>query len=74
MHGRWGMALFMSHGFAAWRRAWTQAMPACEEAPRRSTQSLELREATTRLPHELQTQMISALAGLVLDALNREAA
>ena len=65
--------MFLSHGFAAWRHAWTQAVPACEEAPRRSTRSVKLRE-TIRLPHELQTDMVSALAGMVLDALCGEAA
>jgi hypothetical protein len=73
MQGRWGMALFMSHGFAAWRHTWTQAAPVHDEDQGRSTRANETHEAV-RLTSELQTQMVSALAGMVLDALRREAA
>ena len=67
------MALFLSHGFAAWRHAWTQAAPVHEQAPRCSMPSPAPHEAI-RLPDELQRHMVSALAGMVLDALSREAA
>ena len=67
------MALFMGRGFAAWRHAWTQAAPVHEEDQGRSTQATETCEAIC-LSGEIQTQMVSALAGMVLDALCREAA
>jgi hypothetical protein len=73
MQGRWGMALFMGRGFAAWRHAWTQAAPARDEEPACSTRTTEVYEAV-RLSGEIQTQMVSALAGMVLDALRGEAA
>jgi len=73
MQGRWGMALFMGRGFAAWRHAWTQAAPAQDEDKARSTGATETHE-TVRLTSEVQTQMVSALAGMVLDALRGEAA
>ena len=73
MQGRWGMALFMGRGFAAWRHAWTQAAPTRDEDPGRSTRASETHEAV-RLTDEVQTQMVSALAGMVLDALRGEAA
>jgi hypothetical protein len=73
MQGRWGMALFMGRGFAAWRHAWTQAAPAHEEDQQRSTRTTETDEVV-RLTSEVQTQMVSALAGMVLDALRGEAA
>ena len=67
------MALFIGRGFAAWRQAWTQTVPVYEEDPRRSPQITESYEAI-RLTNEVQMQMVSALAGMVLDALRREAA
>ena len=67
------MALFISRGFAAWRQAWTQAAPAYGEDQRRSTRSTESRDAI-RLTNEVQMQMVSALAGMVLGALRGEAA
>jgi len=73
MQGRWGMALFMGRGFAAWRHAWTQAAPAHEGDQQRSTRTTETDEVV-RLTSEVQTQMVSALAGMVLDALRGEAA
>ena len=73
MQGRWGMALFVGRGFAAWRHAWTQAAPPHDEDKERSTRTSETHE-DVRLADEVQTQLVSALAGLVLDALRGEAA
>jgi hypothetical protein len=73
IQGRWGMALFMGRWFAAWRHAWTQAAPTRDENPECSTRTTDTHEAV-RLTSEVQTQMVSALAGMVLDALCREAA
>jgi hypothetical protein len=67
------MALFRSRGFAAWRHAWVQAAPAHGEDQGCSTRSSESHEAI-RLSNEVQMQMVSALAGMVLDAWCREAA
>jgi hypothetical protein len=67
------MALFMSRGFAAWRHAWTQTAPVHEQDLRCSIRSHTSQEAI-RLPDELQSHIVSALAGMVLDALSREAA
>jgi len=73
MQGRWGMALFMGRGFAAWRHAWTQAAPAQDEDKGRSTRASETHEAV-HLTDEVQTQMVSVLAAMVLDTLHGEAA
>jgi len=67
------MALFVSRGFAAWRHAWIQAAPAHEEDKERSTRAAQSHQAV-RLAGEIETQMVSALAGMVLDALRGEAA
>jgi hypothetical protein len=73
IQGRWGMTLFMGRGFAAWRHAWTQAAPTRDEDPGHSTRVTEAHGAV-RLTDEVQMQMVSALAGMVLDALRGEAA
>ena len=73
MQGRWGMALFMGRGFAAWRHAWTQAAPVQDEDNERSTRTTKVHEAVC-LSGEVQTQMVSAFAAMVLDALRGEAA
>ena len=67
------MALFMGRGFAAWRHAWTQAAPAQDRDKGHSRQTSETHEAVC-LSGEVQTQMVSALADMVLDALRGEAA
>jgi hypothetical protein len=71
--GRWGMALFMGRGFAAWMHAWTQATPAHDADTVCSTRVTAASEAVS-LPSQVQSQMVSALAGMVLDALRGEAA
>ena len=71
--GRWGMALFMARGFAAWMHAWTQATPTHDRDRIRSTRVTAANEVV-RLPSQVQTQMVSALADMVLDALRGEAA
>ena len=71
--GRWGMALFLGRGFGAWMRAWSQARPA-HAVERVSSPRVASSEASTGPPGELQAQLVSALAGMVLDALRREAA
>jgi len=71
--GRWGMALFMARGFAAWIHAWTQVTPAQDEDTVCSTRVTAGREVVS-LPSQVQSQMISALAGMVLDTLREEAA
>ena len=69
--GRWGMALFMGRGFSTWMQAWTQATPVQDRVcPTRVTEKNEV----VRLPSRVQSQMVSALAGMVLDALRKEAA
>ena len=72
-HGRWGMALFMSRGFATWMHAWTQASPARDEDKERSARAPAANEAAS-LPSHVQGQMVFAMAGMVLDALRGEAA
>lgn len=65
------MALFLGRGFAAWSHAWTQAMP--DKSGTRPSSVTEASEVV-RLPGQVHTQMVSALAGMVLDALRAEAA
>jgi len=69
--GRWGMALFLGRGFAAWMQAWTQATP---DKDRVCSARVTVENESVSLPSNLQTQMVSALAGMVLDALRKEAA
>lgn len=72
-HGRWGMALFMSRGFAAWMHAWTQTAPEqCED--RVSSAQVATTSEAVSLPSQVQGQIVSALAGMVLDTLREEAA
>ena len=66
--GRWGMALFMSRGYSVWMHAWTQATP--DMCPRPVSEAGEV----VSLPDQVHTEMVSALAGMVLDALRKEAA
>jgi len=73
MHGRWGMALFIHRGFAAWMQAWSQAAPAQDEDRVCSTWVTTASEAVS-LPSQVQSQMVSALASMVLDTLRVEAA
>ena len=71
--GRWGMTLFMGRGFSAWMHAWAQAAPTQDKdrvCPTRITAVSEV----VSLPCQVQSQMVSALAGMVLDALRGEAA
>lgn len=72
-HGRWGMALFIGRGFTAWMHAWTQATPVQDANPVYSTRATAAREAVS-LPSQVQGQVVSALAGMVLDMLRGEAA
>jgi len=65
--GRWGMALFLGRGFVAWMRAWSQATPKRECPVRKTTELISL-------PNHIQTQMVSTLAGMVLDTLCQEVA
>ena len=71
--GRWGMALFLSRGFAAWMHAWTQAAPMQDKNSAAST-LVTVASVPLSLPGEVQAQMVSALASMVLDALRKEAA
>ena len=71
--GRWGMALFLSRGFDAWMHAWTQAAPMQDKNSAPSTPVTAASESVS-LPGEVQAQMVSALASMVLDTLRREAA
>lgn len=68
--GRWGLALFLGRGFSAWMKAWTQVTPAKDPS---STQASAPNEPQ-RLSGQVQSQMVLALASMVLDALRREAA
>ena len=68
--GRWGLALFLGRGFSAWMKAWTQVTPAKDPSSMRAITANE----SLRLPGQVQSQMVSALASMVLDALRREAA
>ena len=72
-HGRWGMALFLGRGFADWMHAWSQATPAHAEDTACSTRFTAAHEAVS-LPSHVQSQVVSALAGMVLDTLRGEAA
>lgn len=65
--GRWGMALFLGRGFVAWMRAWSQATPKQERPVFKTTEIIPL-------PSHVQAQMVSALAGMVLDTLCKEVA
>jgi len=67
------MALFLGRGFAAWMHAWTQATPMQDESSASSTRVTAASEALS-LPGEIQAQMVSALASMVLETLRREAA
>jgi hypothetical protein len=67
------MALFMHRGFADWMHAWSQAIPAHTEDTACSTHVTAARDVAN-LPSQVQSQMVSALAGMVLDALRGEAA
>ena len=53
--------------------AFASAAPAQEEDKERSTRTAQPHQAV-RLTGEIETQMVSALAGMVLDALRGEAA
>jgi hypothetical protein len=68
--GRWGLALFLGRGFSAWMQAWTQVTPAKDPSSIRAIATGE----PVRLPNHVETQMVSALASMVLDALRKEAA
>ena len=67
------MALFVSRGFAAWRQAWIQAAPIQEEGKECPSRAAYPQPAV-RLAGEIEAQVVSALAGMVLDALRGEAA
>ena len=56
--GRWGMALFVNRGFAAWLQACEQVLPA-------RTRSVSSGEPVV-LPSSVQGSMVMALAGMVL--------
>ncbi len=71
--GRWGMALFMGRGFAAWMSAWLQAAPV-RDRDRAPSMRVTAASEVVGLPSQVQSQMVSALAGMVLDALRKEAA
>ena len=61
------MALFLGRGFVAWMRAWTQATPKPEGVECTAHEPLSL-------PGPVHGQMVSALAGMVLDTLRKEVA
>ena len=67
------MTLFMGRGFSAWMHAWTQATPTQDKDRVCSTRVTAASEVVS-LPSQVQSQMVSALAGMVLDALRGEAA
>lgn len=69
----WGMALFVGRGFGAWMHAWTQATPMHDPSNAPPTRIIAASESVS-LPSQVQTQMVSALASMVLDALRGEAA
>ena len=71
--GRWGMALFLGRGFAAWMHAWTQATPVQDKNSAPSTRVSAASEPVS-LSGEVQAQMVSALASTVLETLRKEAA
>ena len=63
----------MGRGFSAWMHAWTQAAPTQDKDRVCSTRITAAGEVVS-LPSQVQSQMVSALAGMVLDALRGEAA
>ena len=67
------MALFIGRGFAAWMHAWTQTTPTREKDHSDTPCALEPSEAI-RLSEPVQTQMVSALAVMVMDAFCQEVA
>lgn len=84
---RWGVALLIGRGMAAWTGAWAQAEPASEDRadePRRSLPSEGTAvgafqgQPAARLdlvpanPVVVPTELIAALSGMVLGALRRE--
>lgn len=69
--GRWGLALFLGRGFSSWMQAWTQATPNKDTVLSRPVTDAS---EPVRLPGQVQTQMVSALASMVLDTLRKEAA
>ena len=71
--GRWGMALFIGRGFAAWMHAWAQTTPTREQGRADSSCTTQHSEGL-RLSEPVQTQLVSALAGMVMDALCQEVA
>lgn len=71
--GRWGLALFLGRGFSAWMQAWTQSTPTHGHDDSSSARRMASNEPV-RLPGQVQNQMVSALASMVLDALRKEAA
>ncbi len=69
--GRWGLALFLGRGFSAWMQAWTQST---HDRDASSSPRLMAGNETVSLPSQVQNQMVSALASMVLDTLGKEAA
>ena len=67
------MALFMGRGFVAWLSAWLQAAPV-HDRDRAASMRVTAASEVVSLPSQVQTQMVSAMAGMVLDALRGEAA
>lgn len=72
--GRWGLALFLGRGFAAWMQAWLQATPIHDKESAYPEPFGNEGSVPVPLPERVQGQMVSALAGMVLDALRTEAA